>query len=68
MRARDRDAVFQARQFRQHLGAPNDGNLAAFCRKDLGIVLPDGRRRHDDVSVADVLRGVRIEDRRALAA
>ncbi len=68
MRSRDGDAVFQACQFRQHLGASNDRDLSALCRKDLWIVQPDGRRRHNNVSRSDVLGGVRVEDRRALAA
>ena len=66
MRAGNGDAVLQARQFGQHLRTANHGNLAALCREDLGIVVANRRRSHHDVGVADILRGVRVEDGGAL--
>ena len=62
VRAGDRDAVAEAHELGQHLGAAHDGNAARVRGHDLGIVGRDGARDDDDVGVAQVLGGVTLGD------
>jgi hypothetical protein len=54
VRATDGDRPFQAHQFGQHLGAPNDGNESLPRRTHLGVVRLDRRGDDDDRHVGDV--------------
>src|SRR5579863_7102182 len=65
MRAGDSDAVFQAHQLREHLGARDDGNLSFVGFDDFGIVLLDRRGGHNHVSAFDVDRFVAFVNRGA---
>ena len=49
MRAGDRDAIAQAHQLGQHLGAANDGNAACVGRSHLGIAGRDGAGSDYDI-------------------
>ena len=65
MGAGDGDAVFQAHEFRQHLGARNHRNLVLVRFVNFGIVRFDRRRGHHHVRVIDVAGLVAVEDRGA---
>ncbi len=68
MHAGDGDAVFQAHQLGEHLGALDDGDLARSRLDDLGIALVDGGAGDDDAGADDVSRRVALEDGCAEAA
>ncbi len=59
------DAIFQAHQLREHLGARDDGDLSFVRFDDFGIVLLDRRRGHYDVRAFDVDGFVAFVDRGA---
>ena len=63
--AGDGNAVFQAHEFRQHLGALDDRKLEAMRLGNLGIISGDGRTGHDGLGALDVLRPMALEDLRS---
>ena len=66
MRARDRDAVLEPHQLREHLGARDDRDALARRFDNLSI-LQLNRRAHDDhIGVVDVFFAVPIRDARPL--
>ena len=54
MRAGHGDAVLEAHQLGQHLGARDHRNLQSPSLGDLGILSPDSRAGHHDVGSFDV--------------
>ena len=60
--AGDGDAVLQAHQFGQHLGARNDGDVGGARGGDLGIVGANRRAGDDHLGAGDVLGAVAFED------
>ena len=63
--AGDRDAVLQAHQFGEHLGARNDGNVRGAGRGDFGIVGANRRADDNHFGAGDVVGAVAFEDDRA---
>ena len=61
MHAGDGNAVFQAHQFRQHLGALDDRKLEAMRLGNLGIISGDGRTGDAGLGALDVLRPMALE-------
>ena len=55
MRARDRDAVAEAHELREHLGAAHDRDPARVRGEHLGVVRGHRARHDDDVGLAEVL-------------
>ena len=60
--ARNRDAVTEAHELSEHLGALHDRNALLLRLDVLGIGLPDGGGDHDDARAGDVLRLVPYRD------
>ncbi len=58
VRSGDRDAVLQAHQLGEHLGALDDGDVARARFEELGVVAGDGARDDQHVGVADVARAM----------
>ena len=67
--AGDRDALLEAHELGEHLGAANDRNAARARRDEFGIVAPDRGRDDDDGGAAEIGRIVADENssRRARA-
>ena len=64
MRAGHRDAIFQAHQFGQHLGARNDGNLQPHRFRDFGIVAANRGAGHHHVRPLNVFGAMALIDLR----
>jgi hypothetical protein len=62
--AGDRDPVLQAHQLGQHLGAADDRQARRARGHDLAVGLGHGRRTHDDIGAADVVRRMADVDAR----